>query len=111
MTNPVLLSKSMPLRAHQSLELGGSLFRLLHHVFDVNLQLGLFGDGRQHEVTHVLCSLVEVVRHAVTAEVLADDVELDAVLVDHICDTVTMLVNVEWKRSSLKAHPQPWSMT
>ena len=43
---------------------------------------------RAHHVPDVARCLVEEERHAFAAEVLADDVELHAVLVDHVCDSV-----------------------
>ena len=52
-------------------------------------QLGLLRRHRRaHHVPDVARCLVEEERHALAAEVLADDVELHAVLVDHVCDSV-----------------------
>lgn len=56
--------------------------------FLLSLQLSLLrGHRRAHHVPDITRRLVEVERHALAAEVLADDVELDAVLVDHVGDS------------------------
>lgn len=54
-----------------------------------DLQLGLGLDGRQHEIADVTGGLVQEVAHALYTEVLTDNVELDRVLVDHVCHSRT----------------------
>lgn len=52
------------------------------------LQLGLGrSKSRDQKVAHVTSSLVEVVAHAVGTETLGNNVEVDAVLVDHVGDS------------------------
>jgi hypothetical protein len=55
----------------------------------LSLQFGLLRrHSRAHHVPDITRRLVKEERHALAAEVLADDVELHAVLVDHVCDSV-----------------------
>ena len=55
----------------------------------LSLQLSLLSRHRRaHHIPNVTRRLVKEERHALAAEVLADDVELHAVLVDHVCDSV-----------------------
>lgn len=52
-----------------------------------NLKLGL--QLRTHDLLDIHRGLVEEESHALTSQALADDVELDALLVDHVGDTAS----------------------
>lgn len=53
------------------------------------LQLGLVSrHGSAHHIPNITRRLIEEESHALATQVLADDVELHAVLVDHVGDSV-----------------------
>lgn len=55
----------------------------------LKLSLGL--NGRQHELLHLLCSFIDVVAHTFRSQLLGHNVELQAVLVDHVGDTPALV--------------------
>ena len=65
------------------------LFLPNHLLYTSSLQLRLLCRHRSaHHIPYVTRRLVKEECHALAAEVLADDIELNAVLVDHVCDSV-----------------------
>ena len=78
------------------------------------LQLRLvFGSGLHH-LSDVAGGLVEEEGHALAAEVLADDVELDAVLVDHVGHSMKPLAYFTLRMCGMvkdKTYPHPSLMT
>lgn len=70
------------------------------------LQLRLALLSSLHHLPYITSRLIQEESHALAAEILAHDVELDVVLVDHVCDTkhnvsCTMLCTIEIRRSQL----------
>lgn len=57
----------------------------------VFLELGLGLDRRKHEFLHLFGGLVDVVAHTLGAQLLGYNVELQAVLVDHVGDTPALV--------------------
>jgi hypothetical protein len=55
----------------------------------LKLSLGL--DARKHEVSHLLSGFIDVMAHALRSQLLGHNVELKTVLVDHVCDTPTLV--------------------
>lgn len=69
----------------------------------LSLQLSLLRRQRRaHHIPNIARRLVEEERHALATEVLADDVELHAVLVDHVCDSVKKIEKSVGARNTVK---------
>ena len=78
----------------------------------VVLQLRLALDSWNHEVSNITSSLVEEVAHALSTEALADNIPLEAVLVDHVGHSSAVVSTSETPMSEdIKTYPHPSSMT
>jgi hypothetical protein len=84
-------------------------------VYVLRLQLRLvLGHGSAHHVPDIAGGLVQEEGHALAAEVLADDVELNGVFVDHVGDSAEEQKSVKDISKCAregKTYPQPSSTT
>jgi len=67
--------------------------KFLHSAVALQLRLAL--NSRYHKVSDITSSLIEEMTHALSAEALADNVPLEAVLVDHVGHSRTLVSTSE----------------